>query len=276
MKAVHIHFILQLVLSQTPITKCVFCENNAVFFCYQCKAAFCPLCRGNYHDKLPVSKDHSVKDLKSVNPSAVQIVCSEHKSEYTYYCVSCNTLVCSTCVTTAHSGHEMSEIKRKADEIKKIAKSKLSYMKEKLQRLSKLVEKTKRVHIPHLDEESEDAITSIRTIENDLHNIIKTKADIKTNEIEDKQNWTKEELQSTYHNKERTFKKQTAVCESLQTLLSEEHAVSFLVSYQTLERDLYELTGDILEDTEPNEIKPPDLVAFLNDIVYSVQEYKKE
>lgn len=261
--------------AQTSFRKCVFCDSNAVFFCYECKATFCQMCRANYHDKLPVSKDHSVKDLKSVNPSAVQLVCSEHKAEYTYYCVSCKTLVCSTCVTTVHTGHEMSEIKRKAEEIKKIAKSKLSNMKEKLQRLSKLVEKTKRVHIPNLDEESEDAIKSIRTIENDLHNIIKTKADIKTNEIEDKQNWTKEELQSTYYNNKRTFQKQTAVGESLQTLLSEEHAVSFLVSYQTLERDLYELTGEILEDTEPNGIKPPDLVAFLDEIVYSIEEYKK-
>lgn len=261
--------------AQTSFRKCVFCDSNAVFFCYQCKAAFCQMCRANYQDKLPVSKDHSVKDLKSVNPSAVQLVCSEHKAGYTYYCVSCKTLVCSTCVTAAHTGHEMSEIKRKAEEIKQIAKSKLFNMKEKLQRLSKLVEKTKTVHIPHLDEESEDAITSIRTIENDLHNIIKAKADIKTNEIEDKQHLTKEELQSTNHNNERTFHKQTAVCGSLATLLSEEHADSFLVSYQTLERDLYGLTGEILEDTEPIAIKPPDLVAFLDEIVYSVQEYKK-
>ncbi|VDH96796.1 Hypothetical predicted protein [Mytilus galloprovincialis] len=171
-------------LAQTSFRKCGFCDKNAVFFCYQCKAAFCQLCGANYHDKLPVSKDHSVKDLKSVNPSAVQLVCSEHKDEYMYYCVSCKTLVCSSCVTTAHTGHEMSE----ADEIKKIARSKLFNMKEKLHRLSKLVETTKSVHIPNSDEESEDAITSIRTIENDLHNIIKTKADIKTHEIEDKQN----------------------------------------------------------------------------------------
>ncbi|CAC5404535.1 unnamed protein product [Mytilus coruscus] len=186
-----------------------------------------------------------------------------------------NTLVCSTCVTTGHTGHEMSEIKRKAEEIKKIAKSKLSNMKEKLQRLSKLVEKTKSVHIPHLDEESEDAITSIRTLKTKLDNIIQTTTEIKINEIEDSQHLKKEELQITYHNMERTFKKQTAVYESLETLLSEEHAVSFLVSYQTLERDLCDLTGDILEDAKPNKMRPPDLVAFLDDIVFSIQEYKK-
>lgn len=233
------------------------------------------MCRANYHDKLPVSKDHTVIDFKRVNPSAVQLVCGVHKSEYTYYCVSCKTLVCSTCVTTDHIGHDMSEIKQKAEEIKKIARSILFDMKEKLQRLSKLVEITKTVHIPHLDEESEDAIESIRKIKADLDKILQTKVDIKINEIQDSQQWRKEELQSTYHNKERTFHKQTAVCESLETLLSEDHAVSFLVSYQTLERDLFDITGDILEDAEPKDMKPPDLVDFLDDIVFSIQEYKK-
>ncbi|CAG2190171.1 unnamed protein product [Mytilus edulis] len=138
--------------------------------------------------------------------------------------------------------------KEKRRKLKKIAKSKLFNMKEKLQRLSKLVEKTKSVHIPNLDEESEDAITT-----NGQRRSCRAPTTIIV------------ELST----------KQTAVCDSLATLLSEEHAVSFLVSYQTLERDLYELTGEILEDTEPNAIKPPDLVAFLDEIVYSIDEYKR-
>ncbi|OPL32909.1 hypothetical protein AM593_06042, partial [Mytilus galloprovincialis] len=63
--------------AQTSTSICVFCENKGIFFCYDCKSAFCKPCREN-HDKLPPSKKHSVIDLKSVNPSAVKLRCELH------------------------------------------------------------------------------------------------------------------------------------------------------------------------------------------------------
>ncbi|CAC5404545.1 unnamed protein product [Mytilus coruscus] len=260
--------------AQTSTNSCVFCDNKGVFYCYDCKLAFCKPCRDN-HDKLPQSKTHSVTDLKSVNPSAVKLRCELHKSEYTFYCTPCNTLVCNICVTSDHKEHGMSGIIEKSDELKRLAKSKLSDMKSKLQKLSKVAEKTKMVHIPQLDDESEMAVAKIRSIENDVHKLISTKADIKVNEVQDVTQWKKEELQNAWKNKERIYRKQTSIYESLETLLSEEHAVSFLVSYQTLKRDMCDLNSEVKDDIEPHHIQAPDLKGFLDETIHSLQDYRK-
>ncbi|CAC5404544.1 SYNE1 [Mytilus coruscus] len=260
--------------AQTSISSCVFCENKGIFFCYDCKSAFCKPCRDN-HDKLPPSKKHSVIDLKSVNPSVVKLRCELHKSEYTFYCIPCKTLVCNKCVTSDHKGHDLSGIKEKSDEIKRLADTKLSDMKDKLHRISKLAEKTKMVHIPNLVEESGDAIARIRSIGKELQKLIETKTDIKVNEVQDATQWKKEELQSVLKNKERIHRKQTAVYESLDTLLTEEHAVSFLVSYETLKRDMCDLTSEAKDDIEPHHIQAPDLKGFLDETISSLQEYRR-
>ncbi|OPL21752.1 transcription 1-beta intermediary factor, partial [Mytilus galloprovincialis] len=261
--------------AQTSTSICVFCENKGIFFCYDCKSAFCKPCREN-HDKLPPSKKHSVIDLKSVNPSAVKLRCELHKSEFTFYCIKCNTLVCNICVTSDHKEHGLSGMKEKSEEIKRLAKTKLTDMKAKLQSVSKLAEKTKMVHIPNLDNESEMAVAKIRSFEKDLQKLISTKADIKVNEVQDVAQWKKEELQSVLKNKERIHRKQTAVYESLKTLLSEEHAVSFLMSYQTLKRDMCDLTNEAQDDIEPYHTRAPDLKGFLDEIIHSLQEYRKK
>ncbi|CAC5381005.1 unnamed protein product [Mytilus coruscus] len=253
---------------------CVFCDNKGVFYCYACKSSFCKPCRVN-HDKLPPSKKHSVIDLKSVNRSTVRHICELHESEYTFYCIPCNTLVCNICVTSGHKEHGMSGIIEKSDELKRLAKSKLSDIKSKLQKLSKVAEKTKMVHIPKLDDESEMAVANIRSIENDVQKLISTKADIKVNEVQDVTQWKKEELQSAWKNKGRIHRKQTTIYESLKTLLSEEHAVSFLVSYQTIKRDMCDLTSEAKDDIEPHHIQAPDLKGFLDETISSLQEYRR-
>ncbi|XP_063414115.1 myosin heavy chain, non-muscle-like [Mytilus trossulus] len=260
--------------AQTPTNSCVFCDNQGIFYCYDCKLAFCTPCRDN-HDKLPQSKTHSVTDLKSVNPSAVKLRCELHKSEFTFFCTPCNTLVCNLCVTSDHKEHGMSGIIEKSDEIKRLAKSKLSDMKSKLQNLSKAAEITKMIDIPKMDDESKMAVAKIRSIENDVQKLISTKADIKVNEVQDEAQWKKEELQSAWNNKERIHRKQTSIYESLETLLSEEHAVSFLVSYQTLEREMCDLTSEANDDIEPHHIQAPDLQGFLDETIHSLQDYKK-
>ncbi|VDI18358.1 Hypothetical predicted protein [Mytilus galloprovincialis] len=259
---------------QTSIEKCVFCGNKGIYFCYDCKSAFCKPCRDT-HDKPLPSKKHIVTDLKSVNPSAVKLMCELHKSEYTFYCIPCNTLVCNICITSDHKEHGMSGILEKSDEIKRLAHTKLSDMKDQLQRISKLAEKTKMVHIPKLDEESGIAIARIGSIGKELQKLIETKIDMKVDEVQDATHWKKEELQSVLKNKERIYRKQTAVYESLETLLSEEHAVSFLVSYQTLKRDMCDLTGEAKDDIEPHPIKIPDLKGFLDETISSLQEYRQ-
>ncbi|XP_071124192.1 E3 ubiquitin-protein ligase TRIM45-like [Mytilus edulis] len=258
---------------QTSIEKCVFCGNKGIYFCYDCKSSFCKPCRDT-HDKPLPSKKHTVTDLKSVNPSAVKLMCELHKSEYTFYCIPCNILVCNTCITSDHKEHGLSGIIEKSDEIKRLAKSKLSDMKDKLQRISKLAEKTKMVNIPELDEESGAAIARIRHVSKDLQKLIETKTDIKVNEVGDATKWKKEELQSAWKNKERIHRKQTAVYESLKTLLSEEHAVSFLVSYQTLKRDMCDLTSEAKDVIEPYHIEAPDLKGFIDETIHSLQEYR--
>ncbi|XP_071127679.1 uncharacterized protein [Mytilus edulis] len=261
--------------AQASTSTCVFCDNRGIFFCYDCKSAFCKPCRDT-HDKPLPSKKHTVIDLNCVNPSAVKLMCEFHKSEYTFYCIKCNTLVCNTCITSDHKEHGLSGIIEKSDEIKRLAKSKLSDMKDQLQSISKLAEKTKMVNIPELDEESGDAIARIRHVSKDLQKLIETKTDIKVNEVEDETQWKKEELQSAWKNKERIHRKQTAVYESLKTLLSEEHAVSFLVSYQTLKRDMCDLTSEAKDVIEPYHIEAPDLKGFLDETIHSLQEYRKK
>lgn len=259
---------------QTSIEKCVFCGNKGIFFCYDCKSAFCKPCRDT-HDKPLPSKKHSVTDLNTVNPSAVKLMCKSHKSEYTFYCIPCNTLVCNICITSDHKEHGLSGIIEKSEDIKRLAKTKLTDMKAKLQSVSKLADKTKMVRIPKLNEEANLAVAKIRSIENDLQKLIETKANIRVNEVEFENKWKLDELQSEWENIDRILRKQTATYESLETLLSDEHPVSFLVSYQTLERDLYDLTSEANDDIEEHLMRAPDLKGFLDETISSLQEYRK-
>lgn len=213
--------------------------------------------------------------MKSVNPSAVKLRCELHKSEFTFYCIKCNSLVCNICVTSEHKEHGFCGIKEKSDEIKRLAKTKLTDMKAKLQSVSNLADRTKMVHIPKLNDAANSAVAQIRSIENDLHKLIETRADIRVNEVEDENNWKLDELQSEWENKDRILRNQTAAHECLETLLSDEHPVSFLVSYQTLKRDLHDLTREANDELEPQNIRAPDLKGFLDETISSLQEYRK-
>ncbi|XP_052077549.1 uncharacterized protein LOC127715526 [Mytilus californianus] len=148
-------------------------------------------------------------------------------------------------------------------------------MKDKFKSVSKLTAKTKMVYIPRLNEEGKNAVAEIRSFEKDLQKLIETKADIKVNEVEDQSKWKLEELQSVWQNKDRVHRKQTSVYESLETLMIEEYPVSFVVSYQTLKRDVCDLTSEAKDDTEPYHIQAPDLKGFLDETIHSLHEYRK-
>eukprot|EP00764_Aduncisulcus_paluster_P012313 gnl/Carplike_NY0171/5303_a7237_191.p1 GENE.gnl/Carplike_NY0171/5303_a7237_191~~gnl/Carplike_NY0171/5303_a7237_191.p1 ORF type:complete len:502 (+),score=128.15 gnl/Carplike_NY0171/5303_a7237_191:52-1557(+) len=88
-----------------PIIKCESCKsNNAVHFCPECNLCVCDPCSKQIH-ATPAFAHHELRQLWEVE--LFRHPCPYHpSSNLQYYCVTCDTAVCSECrMSGTHVGH---------------------------------------------------------------------------------------------------------------------------------------------------------------------------
>ena len=113
--------------------KCDECsgEDPVVTFCPDCTTFLCHVCNEHHkrsnkfrdHGIIPLSELRSKKNV-SIQPKPKAMMCREHELELSFYCETCDQLVCMYCTVKDHNGHNHDTVKKTVDkhrqELKKI------------------------------------------------------------------------------------------------------------------------------------------------------------
>ncbi|XP_048882416.1 transcription intermediary factor 1-beta isoform X2 [Brienomyrus brachyistius] len=88
------------------VSKCAGCEDFALSgWCVECGEALCSVCV-SAHQRVRVTRDHTVLHQKLPTDSVPTVFCSTHKEEVMkLFCMSCNQLTCRDCQLTYHRNH---------------------------------------------------------------------------------------------------------------------------------------------------------------------------
>lgn len=96
--------------------KCDLCgtTEDASKFCMHCRETMCEHC-AEIHSKSIASQEHEI--IPRIQASSYDILddmkCSFHRSKLCeMYCVTCDTIVCTKCVTDNHRGHEFDQLEK--------------------------------------------------------------------------------------------------------------------------------------------------------------------
>lgn len=261
-------------MAQISTTKCGLCNtNNGMNFCYECEAAMCGPCRTT-HDKIPATKYHSITDLKRIDRlsfSSISI-CSTHKQEFSLYCTTCKILICSKCVATKHNKHDFSEIETIVNDVRSSVKRQIAEMKVKLQSLTSAIDEIRSVALKSVGEDAQHLRSKIDSAVMDVQSVIEQKKEIQISEINDFEKFEKQEMQNTVESKERVLASSTAICSSLETVLAEEHGVTFLNGYKALkvENDELDDSLNMLKELKPYSCKELNLSAFYKEVIKAI------
>ncbi|CAG2224306.1 TIF1B [Mytilus edulis] len=77
-------------------------------YCLECEQYFCENCK-TFHNRQKISKTHQFQSSTGVLPEG-KSKCKDHNEDVSFVCNTCNTAVCSSCVTGSHKGHEFSKL----------------------------------------------------------------------------------------------------------------------------------------------------------------------
>ncbi|XP_063414872.1 E3 ubiquitin-protein ligase TRIM33-like [Mytilus trossulus] len=259
-------------MAQTSTSKCSLCSvNNGIYFCYECRKALCKPCKIP-HDNIPASKNHTVKDLKCVDLTAFQNIsnCKAHNTDFSFYCTQCKVMICGKCVTTIHKGHEFSDIDQIAGEVRGEAGRQLVKMKDKLAKSSMIIEKIKKNHLPEIKNEAKCISKEIKLSIKEVHQIIDSKGDVKITEVEDFETLETDQLRMDLANRQHAHYRFSSLHSTLEQLINEHHAFTFLNAYENLKGDFKELQDMELGSIEV--IRPPqfDKQLFMKELIQTL------
>ncbi|CAG2245220.1 unnamed protein product [Mytilus edulis] len=256
--------------AQASVTKCIFCDNPGVYHCTECKSAFCQECRTN-HDKLPTAKNHTVTDLKKTDPSdfSTNAMCVLHKSEFIYFCTRCHVLICGKCVTTEHKGHDITDIKTVANDYRRRAEENISDLKLEVTKLSTVVEHMTKYEKPTIKIISETALAEIDAAAQKITKAVFSTKDNKIDEVQSQLDIETEEFQYDLKNKERIYEHQKTIYESLERLMSVSHDITFITSYDTLKRDIHDIS-DYVGPRGNEKLYKFDKKGFVQEVVTAI------
>ncbi|VDI31143.1 Hypothetical predicted protein [Mytilus galloprovincialis] len=77
-------------------------------YCIDCEEYYCGNCK-LLHNRQKLSRNHQFQKASDQIPEG-KSKCSEHKEELTLICNTCNSQICTKCVTGKHNGHRFSQI----------------------------------------------------------------------------------------------------------------------------------------------------------------------
>ena len=127
-------------------------KSSEASYCFQCCIFYCEKCLVG-HNMMRDKKKHRVLAVKEFQDKDYEdvltrpVFCSKErhqKEELKYYCKECETVLCQTCVTLNHGGHELRLIEEEAEnktlEIKSILQSQRDELDAKLNVIAQLDE----------------------------------------------------------------------------------------------------------------------------------------
>ncbi|KAK3094466.1 hypothetical protein FSP39_002094 [Pinctada imbricata] len=108
--------------------KCDVCgeKTKAEYSCLDCAQNYCAFCL-KFHSKLQGTKDHRVATVDESGSRKVKMsmaLCKEHvKQELSYFCDTCQDLICIDCNMTTHKTHECQSLVEASEKFKQILSS---------------------------------------------------------------------------------------------------------------------------------------------------------
>ncbi|CAF4484565.1 unnamed protein product, partial [Rotaria socialis] len=124
-------------------------------WCSNCIRSYCARCCREIHE-MPALENHHIVPLKE--KLAEYVPCKSHSDEkLKYWCLKCNTYVCSDCILDAHQDHPYTLIRRIADDLQKKVNDDLS----KIEVLLKSNLKETNTSITKINDEHQEKIDMI-------------------------------------------------------------------------------------------------------------------
>ena len=139
------------------IVICELCDNsNSVRWnCVNCLENLCDSCK-IVHERGKLTKHHKVVSKRDYyrlqGTKRLEIPCEFHNDICTFYCPSCNDILCTKCVTGNHAGHALKEIeiahqerhKDISDTVKEIHNLHLTDLSDKQRKVTDIREEYKK------------------------------------------------------------------------------------------------------------------------------------
>ncbi|KAK7088004.1 uncharacterized protein [Littorina saxatilis] len=166
---------------------CAMCQSNvaATSYCFACSIKLCKTCT-RYHQKLPVSKDHSLEQISKLTAERLaanrKATCNNHSDRPAeLYCSAHQELICMMCYHTDHSS--CPEVKAITDAARK-KRTELTQqsqrLKEKGEEFAKQI-KTAQDRFEDMHRKANDAFDNIQeSVEKrrqEVHDLIQTDED---------------------------------------------------------------------------------------------------
>ena len=139
-------FVLQQKIESEEDVTCDDCtrEDPVEAYCSDCNLFLCSVCNA-YHRRSTRSQGHNILSFTEVKSSKKNIplksnpkvpMCRDHSMELSFYCETCNQLVCVYCTMKDHVGHNHDTVKKKAIEPKKAIKNVTASLERIIRNLS--------------------------------------------------------------------------------------------------------------------------------------------
>lgn len=256
--------------AQAVLSKCQHCKEHGTDFCYDCREVLCATCRTD-HDKYTRVDKHVVVQLKFVNQQILKtkLNCDKHDRKFEHLCLTCDTLVCSDCLTAPHAKHDFCDLSttvKKAEEDLNVTQAKLQ---EKRQILSTVIKKIKSDLIPNLKRKIEAIRLDLNKHSSTLHAVIDN-VKIATEDCNAECFSIEEDrLNTTTKNVERLCYMYDSAIDKIKRALLEKHPVGFFTGYRHVIQDVHSL-DEIIDTVEDGHIQAFESTEFTHKVINSM------
>lgn len=171
-------------------------------------------CCKNLHDKFPANNYHTVKEVNS-KYFPEKFECEVHKKDYLHYCQTCDSLICSECVTTEHNGHVFKGLKDVAEKARKTVTHAISNLKAKTLSITKMMEKLQSTEMVKIQNDTDHFVSEVHHLSQSLIEIIKEVEKRQTTFADDYLDLEKTHLKYSLAKLIRSFDEHCSICQKL-------------------------------------------------------------
>lgn len=135
--------------------------------------------------------------------------------------------------------------------------------------MSTIVEQMKEIEKPTMKRTSETAESEIGETVVKITKAVSFTKEKKLDDVHSQLDMEMEEFQYNLKNKERIYEQQNNICESLERLMHVSHDITFITSYETLKRDIYDI-NDYVGEREQKQVYTFDKKEFVQEAVNAI------
>lgn len=253
-------------MAQIPEWTCnIYNKSNAKYMCYDSAHILCDCCK-DLHDKFPANKPHTVREVDS-NISTVKNECEIHKKDYLHFCQSCDSLICSDCVTTEHNGHVFKGLKDVTEKARKTVSDAIFNLKAIVVTLREMMEKIRSTDMAKIQNDAEDFISKVHHLSKSLIGIIQIVEKRHATFASDYLDLERTHLKYSLAKLSRSLDEHCSVCQKIENVLVETHNTTFYLNQAKIMKELHSI------DDIPRLEEAKDLVVFISeDLVDQIVE----